>query len=101
MDRSRLANRPRFHALPADAVRWLLFRFIGLIFWGGYLPHSDQLKFQQTSNSVLRDYFIIILWQINILTSCIKMCVVSMLSNCTPEETFIPKLLCHFGNFIS
>jgi hypothetical protein len=31
MDRARLANRPRFHALSADAVRRLLFRFISLI----------------------------------------------------------------------
>ena len=31
LDRPRLANRPRFHALPADAVRWLLFHFAGLI----------------------------------------------------------------------
>ena len=44
LDRPRLANRPRFDALPADAVRRLLFRYIGLILQGD-LPLSDRLKF--------------------------------------------------------
>ena len=58
LDRTQLANRPRFHALSADAVRCLLFRFISLILQSDF-PLSDQLKFQQTSGSVLRDHFIL------------------------------------------
>jgi len=46
LDRPRLANRPRFHALSADAVRCLLFRFISLILGVGELPNSEQSKFQ-------------------------------------------------------
>ena len=55
LDRPRLANRPRFHALPADAVSVFFFRSACLIGW--YLPISDQLRFQQTNGSVLRDHF--------------------------------------------
>jgi hypothetical protein len=36
-------------------VRCLLFRSACLIGW--YLPISDQLRFQQTNGSVLRDHF--------------------------------------------
>ena len=61
LDRPWMANRPRFDALSADAVRRLFFRFVGLILEGD-LPLSDQLKFQQTSGSVLRDHFRPCLW---------------------------------------
>ena len=61
LDRPRLANRPRFHALSADAVRCLLFRFISLILQSDF-PLSYQLKFQQVTGSVLRNHFSLSPW---------------------------------------
>ena len=45
LDRTRLADRQRFHALSADAVRRLGFRFIGLIIFWGEVPIAASLKF--------------------------------------------------------